>query len=110
MAKPRVNFHGTTDTAEQVIKRTAGKLKAAYGMDLLSNLPQFTNENKTEWDKMMTDAAAEMKKTVREIEALCERARAAAVFEVTLNILSEQATFVDLDKAYKKGGNGKWTS
>jgi len=108
--KPRVNFHGGIDTAEQVIEKTAGKLKAAYGMDLLSNLPQFTSENKAEWDKMMADAVAEMKKTVREIEAFCERARAAAVFEVTLNILSEQATLVDLYKIYKKGGNGKWTS
>ena len=108
--KPRVNFHGKTDTAEQVIERTAGKLKMAYGMNLLSNMPPLSDRNKVEWDKMLSDSTAEMKKMANEIEALCERARVAAVFEVTLNILSEQAALVDLDKVYKKGGNGKWTS
>ena len=108
--KPRVNFRGKTDTAEQVVGRTAGKLKAAYGMDLLSNIPPLTGDNKREWDKALADAAAEMKKKAYEIEGLCERARAAAVFEVTLNILSEEAALADLDKVYAKGGNGKWKS
>jgi len=109
MKKARVYFHGKTDTDEQVISKTVVKLKIAKGVELLVENAELLNGTQEEQNEKITAAYRQMEEYKDGLEVLRERAREAAVFEVTLNILSEQATLIDLDKAYKKGGNGKWT-
>ena len=110
MNKPRVNFHSRTETVEQIIGRVAFKLDAAQRMLSFSGTPRVDEKSIGKFHEY----ANEQKKVISERNAqifeLCKRARTAPIFELTLDILSEQVTLVDLDKEFKKGGNGKWTN
>ena len=106
MKKARVYFHGKTETVEQVISRTAAKLETAQRMQSFVESGKFCNT--PQFSEAVKEQCGIINDRIAQITALCERARAAAVFEATLNILSEEATLVDLDKAFKKGDNNKW--
>jgi len=108
MKKPRVYFHGKTETAEQVFSRTAAKLEAAQRMQSFVESGKFANT--PQFSAAVKEQCGIINDRVAQIAALCERARTAAVFEVTLNILSEEVSLIDLDRVYAKGGNGKWKS
>lgn len=110
MKKAKAYFHGLTDTKAQVAKRTASKLKAAHVVALLASAPPLTGGSKSRWDKYLAGARKSMRRRAYEADKLCMRATAQTEFAAALDILSELAALIDIDKAFKKRVDGKWTN